>query len=158
MIQAGVDGIIDFREARSQDPQWWRRCVWLMRAMERQNEFKRLSAAFQLTLTQLGNTRLTSDSYAKLQEAATTCFYDLVGTLKPWEGKDYEDRKKNEFADYRQRYVDAFGVDPVDEKFKAWEAEQVEKMLSGELDEETDTPDTEEILNKRLQERINRGR
>ena len=67
----------------------------------------------------------------KRLEEAITGFWDIVGLLEPWHGRSYEERKGNEFRTYRQAYIDGFGVDPMDPRFKAWETEQIQKLYAG---------------------------
>lgn len=148
--------MIDFREARLLDPKWWKRVRVLCDALERRTRAKAVKAGLDYHLALVANGSLTEESFEKVQGTAQERYFDLLGALRPWEGKGYLDRKQAEFRDWRQAYIDEFGVDPLDPAFKAWEAEQLAKLDAGEFDRTG--PDNEAILNARLMERIMKGK
>jgi hypothetical protein len=152
IIQAAVDGLVDFSQARFRDSRWWSRLRILLRGMQRKVHLTDLHAAydFQLALMSAG---LTDDGFKQTQENAKELYYDIVGALRPWEGISYTDRKKREFDAHRQSYIDAFDVDPLDEKFKEWEARQIDKIHAGEFDGD-DVEDDEARVTRLLQERM----
>jgi hypothetical protein len=123
--------------------------------MRRKARLTDIKAAFDFQLALLSAPNLTNDSFQRAQETARELYYDIVGTLRPWEGVTYADRKKKEFAHHRQAYIDAFGVDPMDEKFKEWESQQIDKIHAGEFDEGGGESD-EERVTRLLQERMQR--
>ena len=127
-MQAQVEGLIDFRTADPYDPDWWTRYNLIIRAMRRRNDSELHGNAYKFHLALLGNGRLTKESFERTQTAAQESFWDLVGTIRPWEGENYAARKNKEFDNHRQAYIDNFGVDPTDPRFKEWEAAQIAKL------------------------------
>ena len=125
-VDAAVEGIIDYKEARFNDPAWWRRFRLLIEGLNRRKNYVVADAAYRLQLAKLLVPNLKEEA---LQETAQTLlerFYDIVGAVRPWEGRSYEARKRSEISDYRQQYEEAFGWDPTDPAFKEWEAERLE--------------------------------
>lgn len=43
---------------------------------------------------------------------------DVIGVIRPWEGKNAESRKEQEAETLRQKYINALGVDPSDPEFQ----------------------------------------
>lgn len=154
MIQAAVEGVVDFTKARLNDSQWWKRTLTLLRTVERRNSLILHQAAFHHQLALVANSGLTNDSFTAVQERAQELFWDIVGKVKPWEGANYTERKKREFTDARQKYIDNFGVDPMDPQFQAWEAEQIRRLNAGEFD--TKREDPVETVTRRMRERLRR--
>ena len=103
------------------------------------------------SLSGLANSGLTPDSYSKIARGAKEQYYDLLGTIMPWEGLGFVDHKKNELDEARQAYIDNFNVDPLDPDFKKWESGQVEKLKNGEFD---DGPSAEDEAMKAVEERL----
>lgn len=127
--------------------------------LDRRSRAKGLDAALQFHLALVANSGLTEKSFDAAQEAAKEGYYDLVGAFRPWEGRSYLHRRQSEFKDSRQAYIDAFGVDPLDPAFKAWEAEQIRKLNSGEFAGPVDEAAAAEAeLTRRLRERGRRHR
>lgn len=153
IIQSAVDGLVDYSKARLRESWWWRRLRILLRGMQRKTHLIDLRAAYDFELALLSAPGISDESFQKAQERAKELYYDLVGTLRPWEGITYADRKKKEFEDHRQMYIDAFNVDPMDEEFKAWEAAQIDKIHAGEFDtdEESDEVRVTRLLRERMQ-------
>lgn len=126
----------------------------MLGSLERQLRARSLDAAFRYQLALVANGSLSEESFSKSQESARERFFDLVGCWRPWEGKSYLHRKQAEFKDYRQQYIDAFGCDPHSPEFKAWEAGQIRQLEEGAFDPVDADLDAEELVTKRLQERI----
>lgn len=156
LVEAHVRGLIDFREARLNDPAWWRRLRAVFKTMAREKDREIFKAVYDLQLALVANGSLTEESFDASQERANELKTDLISTHRPWEGKSYQERQKKQFKDWRQRYIDAFGVDPTDEKFKEWEASQIAKIESGELFQETESD--EERVTRLLRERDEKQR
>jgi hypothetical protein len=127
IVDAAVEGLVDFRETNLLDNRWWRRLQILANGLARQKEAKSIDAAFRYHLSQVANGSLTEDSFKKSQEQAQDSYHDLIGRIKPWQGKDFISRKKREMTDYRQQYIDAWGVDPTDPAFKTYEVEAIKQ-------------------------------
>jgi hypothetical protein len=120
---------VDFRAAKLLDGRWWQRLNILTQALARKKNAQALDAGYRFYLAQVANGSLTEESFKKAQQSAQDAFHDYVGRLKPWQGKDFKDRKNREVTNYRQAYVDAFGFDPADPAFKEWEAKALEQYL-----------------------------
>lgn len=117
--------MIDYRKARILDSKWWRHLRVCSEALERQGRATLLSAALQHHLALVSNSGLTEESFEKSQEAAKEGYYNLVGAVRPWEGRSYVERQQQEAKSWRQRYIDSTGADPCDPKFKEWEAQKI---------------------------------
>lgn len=155
IVQAAVDGLIDYSKARLRDNAWWRRLRILLKGVQRKNHLVDLTAAYNYELALLSNSRLTDESFQSGQERAKELYYDIVSILRPWEGANYAERKKQEFDDHRQSYIDAFGVDPLDPEFQEWEAQQIDKINAGEFD--TDEESDEARVTRLLRDRMTTG-
>jgi hypothetical protein len=154
IVEASVRGLVDYREAQLDDPAWWRRLRAIISTMERDRTREAIRTTYDFRLALVANSGLTEDSWNKLQDLAEESRVDIISTLRPWEGKSYQDRKQKEFKSWRQRYIDSFGVDPADPKFKEWEANAI-----SELQETIDTEETDDQRVVRLlHERIEQGR
>ena len=151
-VEASARGLIDFAKGRLRDIAWWKRTYAVLRSLARQLDAQSIDVAYRYQLALVANGSLTPESFAKAQEAAREQYLDLIGCFRPWDGKGFVERKKSELKDGRQAYIDAFGVDPLDPAFKAWEAERIRRLKAGEFDERTE--DSEAVVTKRLQERI----
>ena len=140
-VEAALRGIIDFREARLLDHKWWRRTKVLLFALERTMSQPIYASHLQLHLTQLLGDKLaqlfggagpeTKDAREKLIEALNATMQNIVNVNVPWCRKDTAETKKqrkDEFAKYRQMLIDRTGVDPMDPKYKEWEAAQIAKV------------------------------
>jgi hypothetical protein len=157
-VAAGVEGVIDYRDADVLNPAWWRRVRVVTQALERRTRAAAHDATFRFYLAQVANSGLTEESFGKVQDKATEAFYDLVGAHRPWEGKTYLDRKRDEATENRQAYIDTFGCDPYDPRYKAWEAEQLGRLAAGEFDEGPPAAEAAEaVLMRRLQDRMANG-
>lgn len=153
-VDAAVAGVIDYRQARLHDPQWWRYFRVMLQAFERQRDFAIYDARYRHVLSLLGNSGLTEDSFNKQQEQANEAFYDLIGTLQPWSGQSYQERKAKQFGDARKDFMDAFGYDPTSPEFKKFEAEQFDKLITATDATETD----EDRIARKILERDTRGK
>ena len=107
-------------------------------------------ATYRFYLAQVAHGSLEAKSFAKAQDSAQESYYDLIGALRPWEGSSYLHRKKKEFGGYRQAFIDAFGVDPLDPAFKKWEAEAIAKANLVDGQPLPETP--EETIQRRKRE------
>ncbi len=121
----------------------------MLGALERRTKRRTLEAAFQFNLALVANSGLTEESFKEQQENGKERYFDLLGTYRPWEGRSYVDRKSTEFKDARQAYIDNFGVDPLDPRFKEWEAQTIAGFGSEVMTESAD-----ELVTRRLRERI----
>jgi hypothetical protein len=143
---------VDYRQAKLQDPSWWRRLGLLFQGMQQRANRTMIDAAYRFQLALVSNSQLTDDSFQKAQTRSVELFHDMIGALRPWEGASYVERKQQEFQDYRQMYIDAFDVDPSDPEFQAWEAQRIAEVNAGEFDVEEE--DEEARVTRKLRERM----
>lgn len=137
-MQAAIEGVIDFSTARPKEKSWWSRYHLLIDAMRHKQNYRINLAAFEFHLGVLGNSRLETKSFEENLAEAKKRFIGIVGALRPWEGADFEERAQKDISNDRQRYIDIVGVDPLDPKFKEWEAEQIKRFLAQGQGQETD--------------------
>lgn len=128
MVEAAVGGLIDLKHAYLDDGKWWSYLRKVCAVLQRKKELTATENRMRYYLAQLSSGTLNSEGTQKVCEAATETYDDLLGQLRPWQGRNAKEKKKQEFVSYRQAYADAFGVDPADPKFKEWEAEQIRKL------------------------------
>lgn len=149
---------MDFTACRINDPKWWRYLRVKLEALERRGKERAVQAAFDYHLALVANGSLTEKSFEGCQQAAKERYFDLLGTIRPWEGKSFAERKAAEFRDARQQYIDATGFDPLDPEFKKYEAQQIERLLAGEFDTVDEDLEAEAGVVARMRERILKGR
>ncbi len=141
MLDAAVEKVIDFREADPLDPRWNKRMMLLLHGLDRKKRFETEKLYLQFYAAQVANASLTEQSFRKSQQNAKEALYDAVGSLTPWDGRGYADRKKKELAGDRQTYIDAYGADPADPKFKTWMDDQMARAI---VEHETNGPKSNE--------------
>jgi hypothetical protein len=112
-----VEGLVDYREARPRDRQWWQRWRLLMRGLSQRQEARIADADFRFHLAQIGNADL--DEKAS-QKQALEARDRLIEAIQPWRPAAAAKSKEEAFKNYRQMYADAFGVDPADPAFVEW--------------------------------------
>lgn len=156
-MRAASLGLIDFRQARIRDPRWHRYLRVMLRDLSRQTRQQIIDLRYRRHLALVANSRLTDDSYRKIHDALDVDYYDLCGTLTPWEGKGYAEHRLKQVQGNRQDYIKAFGQDPSDPAFKAWEAGVIKQIMDGTLGDEGELAQ-EDLLTRKLQERILRSK
>ncbi len=150
-----MSGLVDYREARLEDPAWWRYLRVLFDGMTRVKDREIYRTVYDLQLALVSNGRLTDESWGNAQESANELKVDIISTHRPWEGRSFKDRQKKDFKDWRQRYIDAFGVDPYDEEFKKWEAETIQTLQTATDETETDDQRVARLLLERTERQRN---
>ena len=93
--------------------------------LAREDTGKVLDNAYRFHLALIGNGSLKEDSFKSAQSNAQNLFFDLMGTIRPWEGSSAEERKNQEIEALRARYIERFG-DPDDPEFQAEMQRQLE--------------------------------
>ena len=142
---------MDFRKARLRDPQWWKQTYILLRGLERQLNFQAHDAGYRYYLAQVSHGNLTPESFESVQAQAQAMYYEVVNSLRPWEKQAALAQHKQEFADYRQQYIDMVGVDPMDPQFKEW---QVQRIAEDEAQRTAQKSETlEQTIARRAAER-----
>lgn len=156
-IRAATLGVVDFRQARLLELDWWKRLHLLLRGMQVEDNLRLQDASFRFSLALVSNSGLTESSFKASQEDAKSGFYGLLGTLRPWEGKTYEERKAAEYEELRELYIQICG-NPNDPEFQRklaadqarWQAQQA-ALTSVETDDQ-------KIMRKLYESRYKQGR
>jgi hypothetical protein len=141
--------VIDYSQARLLDPVWWRRFYILANSVGTEDDKEVLQNIYRFHLALVSNSGLTEDSFKSAQTNARDTFFDLIGSLRPWEGTNAAERKGKEIEDLRQAYIDAFG-DPNDPVFAKQLEEGVARLLAAQHEKENREDDMDRV--RRLQE------
>lgn len=114
-VRAAARGVIDFSRARVRDVRWWRRSNAIIRAMDRDDEFDLVRAAFDLQRSLVGNSGLTDESFKQAQKTANEAFAQLQQIRRPWfdKAKAKADAIAGMIAEYK-KYIG----DPDDPVFR----------------------------------------
>lgn len=120
-------GAIDYREARLNDVQWWRRFHMIIDEMNREADEKILVYAYQFHLALAANSSLTEDSFKKTQKNALDLYNDLLNNIHPWAHSRGAERDKEEKQKLLDTYKKVIG-DMSDPKFQAVIAAEVASM------------------------------
>lgn len=156
-VRAALRGVIDYSKAQLLDAAWWRRCHILLRGMAKEDTLTLQQGVFNFHLALVSNSGLTEESFNKQQELARDAFYDIMGTVRPWEGVSADARKHKEISDLKQAYIQAWG-DPSD---PAWQARQAQALAAWQEELKNSTHVSEEDewarVNRRLAERAQRN-
>lgn len=129
-MRAASRGIINFREARLHDPDWWRHCQLLIRGMVWEDDLKLQRSVFDFHLALVSNSGLTEESFKQSQKHAKDAFYNILGLLRPWEGTTPEARQKQEIDALKQAYHEAFGESLDNPEFIQREKEAVARWAA----------------------------
>ena len=124
------------------DPGWWQYLRVMLAGMKRRRKASVIDARYRYYLAQLAIRGVSDESLEKIQQQAQIAYHDLLGSYEPWQGKTFVDVKQKEFRSARQEYIDAFGVDPADPKFKAWEADTIARAVRGEFSRKLESADS----------------
>lgn len=122
------------------DPAWWRRSYILLNGMVREDDLALQRSVYDYHLALVGNSGLTEDSFKGAQEHARETFYDILASMRPWEGTTKEARREKEYDELREKWKAAWGVDPSDpvwqeenaRALKAWKEEQQKRKQEAE--------------------------
>jgi hypothetical protein len=123
-----VLGVVDYRDADWHSPTWWKRWRYLVQAMDEQSHGTLLAHAFKFQLALVSNSRISTEDFSKTQKEAKELFADLEGNLRPWLGRDREDRKEREHQTFREQWQEVAGFDPMDKEAVAKWGEEIKKF------------------------------
>jgi Na+-transporting NADH:ubiquinone oxidoreductase subunit NqrC len=127
MVLAGLRGVIDYRQARPFEAQWWRHCRVLLTALRDEIGIEVQRASFDFHRSLISNSGLSEESFTRVQRRCSNDFYDLVGVLEPWRGINSANIQQYQLDRSRQEYIAAFGVDPSTQEFKEQEQQDLAK-------------------------------
>jgi hypothetical protein len=149
-VRAAVRGVIDFHEARLLDPEWWRRCRALLRELVREDDIVIQRSILDFHRALVSNSGLDDDSFKTSQEHAKAAVFDMMGLVRPWEGGTYEDRKRQEYKQLIDSYIEEFG-DPNDPEFQEKEAKALEAWQA-QLAARPEETDIERVMRLRREQ------
>jgi hypothetical protein len=155
-IRSAAMGIVDYSKARLQDTTWWRYWRYMLQEVENQSDQKLLRLAFDFHLGLISNSNLSADDFKKIQKELMELFKDYEGNLRPWLGRNREDRYKDMAKDFKEQWKAAAGFDPDDPVALAkWEnalTKQREDTEKTHLKNQTVIADQDKQIQQRLQE------
>ena len=89
-----------------------------------------LHHALEFQLALVSNSRISSDDFTKVQREAKELFSDIEGSLRPWLGRNKQDRQTRDAEDFRAMWKETAGFDLDDvEAREAWE-DQVKNLVA----------------------------
>ncbi len=120
-------GVIDYKDADSHNPMWWKRWRYLIQAMEAETHESLLQVAYKFQLALVSNSRISPESFTEVQREAKELFSDIEGSLRPWLGRTKEDRQAEQYTMFQEQWKTFAGFDPSDKAALAeWEKKLTE--------------------------------
>lgn len=114
MVQAAASGVVNFREAKLLDVNWWRRLRLLLAQLEDENHRQCIAAAHQHHLAFCQVPGLLEQNYDAHASKANTALGDLIDAYFPWRTS----ARKAETMKLRDAWAEKFG-DPANPTVKA---------------------------------------
>lgn len=159
-VRSAVRNVIDYSEADLFDKSWWRRWRVLVTGMSNLDTIEVLKPLFEYQLSLVANSGLTDDSFKRAQEQAKENFEDIVGAMRPWEGRTKEGRLQTMEEEFKKDWQAIFGwdIDDKEKLAKYWEdrkadeirhSEEQEKEIAAEAAEKQKRIDLQERLRQR---------
>lgn len=125
-VRAAVRGVIDFRQAKLRDVNWWRRTNLLISEMARQDEAAATHAGYLYHLALVANGELQPEAFKEEQKKARESLIEYISLLHPWSEKVRRQKKLDEVKSLRTKYLEVVG-DPDDPLTVArWRRESAE--------------------------------
>jgi hypothetical protein len=125
-----VQGVVDYRKVDLHNPIWWKHWRYLVKAMDEKAHETLLHHALEFQLALVSNSRISSDDFTKVQREAKELFSDIEGSLRPWLGRNKQDRQTRDAEDFRAMWKETAGFDLDDvEAREAWE-DQVKNLVA----------------------------
>lgn len=129
-LRAAVQGVVDYRKVDLHNPIWWKHWRYLVKAMDEKAHETLLHHALEFQLALVSNSRISSDDFTKVQREAKELFSDIEGSLRPWLGRNKQDRQTRDAEDFRAMWKETAGFDLDDvEAREAWE-DQVKNLVA----------------------------
>ena len=85
MVQAAVEGIVDFSKADVYDPRWHRYLQLILGGLERRNRRAMKKMAYEQTLTVYASRKLKAESLEEITQRITDLYYSIRETYYPTE-------------------------------------------------------------------------
>ena len=114
-VRSAARGVIDYREADILDRRWWRKWRILVTEMSQEDDAKLKNKLYDYHLALVANSGLTEDSFKSVQESARNTFEEIIGTIRPWEGRSADQRAQTERDQFRDTFLALGGPDIDDE-------------------------------------------
>lgn len=111
MVQAAVEGAIDFSTADLLARNWWTKLVWIVNAVEKRNSLTILTRqhAQHIAVLDYQNFTLDKNLFEKHWKDANDVMTNMFNLLHPWESKKTEspkDKYKDIFEQWKNKYGD----------------------------------------------------
>lgn len=84
MVQAAVEGSIDFRSADPQDSRWWTRTLWITSELARGRHLRYLEQSASHRRALMSNAGFEPDDWSNIRDQATETLNRIYGNLFPW--------------------------------------------------------------------------
>ena len=160
-VRSAVRGVIDYSEVDLFEKSWWRRWRVLVTGMSSLDTTELLKPLFDYQLALVANSGLTEDSFKKAQESARDNFETIVGAMRPWEGRNKEERLSGDIDQYKKDWQEIFGWDLDDEEqlTEYWEKRnKAEARLGLEAEQATQEEEDRARRFREAQERVKQRR
>lgn len=136
MVQAAVNGVIDFSKAEFRNPMWWRRMFVLLDAYKSEHNFKLARARQNYYLASM---QLPQGETKAANEAAIDAYNEMQAAVYPWYDAARQEEDAN--AALKDAWIEAFG-DPATPLVAEEIENTIQNMLAaGEVDEEARSPE-----------------
>ena len=123
-LRAAAAGVIDFRDTNLQDPSWWKRWRYLLKAMQQEQKLILQQATFQQLLALVSGTVSRGADLTTITKRVEETYLELVDTLRPWAAQTAEERKVQQAELFKAQWKQTAGFDLEDEEALArWEDE-----------------------------------
>jgi|TARA_R110000824_G_scaffold82768_4_gene207416 hypothetical protein len=84
--------------------------------MAQEDDAKLKNKLYDYHLALVANSGLTEDSFKSVQESARNTFEEIIGTIRPWEGRSADQRAQTDRDQFRDTFLELGGPDIDDEK------------------------------------------
>jgi hypothetical protein len=151
-VDALVAGAVNFDTARFDDPLWVAKFTHILNhfAYKRRIGMAVAGAARLAILVAAGKAMDTpKDNGEPVLAYVARQVQHFLRNTSPAESLTSE-----EVATMRQEYIKAFGADPLDPKFRAWETQTIEAILAGHFDVETEDQQNDRLMASVLRDRL----
>ena len=133
LVQAAVDGVVDFSQARLRDPAWWTRLRFLLNGLDQKNQRDRLQLHLANVRCLVSTERVASDDWRRqlqhMQELTdkykATYFPDLKPVTKEAEAVELRDSWQEHFGNLNDPKVQS----AIDKLLAEWAAEDMKPEL-----------------------------
>lgn len=112
-MRAAARGVIDFRQARLRDVNWWRRTNILLAELAREDDAAATHASYLFHLALVANGSLGEDGFKAEQKKAREAFNDYVACTHPWAERVRKQRQLDDAKGLTELYKQVVG-DPDD--------------------------------------------